>query len=286
MSNEFTVGSQVNIYLVPSDTVITSATSALPLTAVNLGEVTEDGFKLTRSSTTQDVSTNNGGVVYQIRKSSEIGFSATLMDDNKTVREFIHGETEINGKISGDGLGAYRGALVADSIFNQLPDGSVKVKRVFYPEVQVTSTDDVSVNSGDVTKYGFTATANKIAGRKYEEFNAVIAANGDVTETPGGGGYIPQITLGAAAYTIGAGEAFNLTGQLTNSPATTVKVVVSGPDASTVEETVTVAFDRTFSYSYTTPNAQESMGDWSITVSTLPLGAESVSATVTVNATM
>jgi hypothetical protein len=231
--SDTTVGSLVNIYAVPAGTVITSATQALPAGAINLGEVTTDGWKWTRSTSTQDISTNNEGVTRKLIQSSEVTLAATLMDDNKVVREFIHGVKEgLNGEIAGDGKTAYAGGIVADSVDNQLPNGTTKVKRVFFPATQVTSTDDVVINSGSAVQYGFTATANAVNGKKYHEFNAVIGEE----VTPPTGGNTGTISLDVVQGTDANGNTLvvsgTVTGATTDDGVSVTAQPASGPSSS------------------------------------------------------
>lgn len=273
--SDTTVGSLVDLYLVPSDTVITSATSALPAGAIHLGEVTTDGWKWGKSVSTQDISTNNLGVARKIIQGSEVTVSATLMDDSKVVREFIHGEKEsLAGKISGDGTGSYSGGLVANAIDGKLPNGNMKVKRVFFPEIQVTATEDVVINSGAAVQYGFTATANKVGGRKYDEFNSVLDSEGNVIggDTGGdtGGGTTGTISLDVVQGTDANGNTLvvsgTVTGATTDDGVNVTATPTSGPPSS---QTYGLGVDGSFTV--TLPiSGIVSAGNITVSANTLP----------------
>lgn len=181
LENEIFIGLNVRLYAVEDVSTITSATS--PLTgAVDLGEVTTDGFKMKITKTTTPIETNNSGVVRNPVKDSEVTVGATLMEDTDIVDEFLSGKKVVNGVLADDGRSSYRGGLVADSIDDQLEDGTTRVTRFVYGNLQVTATEEFSVNNGTATQRAFTGTAyksSKLGGAKYKKFKANLPASAE-----------------------------------------------------------------------------------------------------------
>lgn len=272
---------------VSDSTVITSALSDISgAGTVNYGYANADGVTVsTDRSTNKIVAWQNSAVVRTSATEATVNYKFTLLQNTKAARELYYGSAEdTNGKIAWNPAKMPRGRFVIDAIDSEYEgdDSGILYIRHDIKRGQISEVGDMVFKNGEPIGFEVTITA-------YPDSNGVVAdvynGNGNATPT-NPGGTIPQITLNATNSTIAAGESIDVTGQVSNSPASTVKVVVTAPDLTTVEETVTLMLNGSFNYSYMTPGAQESMGSWVVTASTLPLGAESVQAQVTVTATM
>ena len=161
----------------PGGTLPTDATSALPVTAVGLGYVSDAGLVNGVEINTEDVVAWGGDTVLTIRTSRSETFSWTFIETNAAVMKEVYGPDNVTGT-DGTGLTVLHNNKELPSrvyIFEVLMTGN-RVKRIVVPNAKITSVGDVSYVDGEPIGYEVTLGAfpDASGNTAYEYVAAVV----------------------------------------------------------------------------------------------------------------
>ena len=148
------------IAIVPSDWTPVSATEALPEGSEWVGLLTEDGFEMTPTASTESINSWQRGAVRTITTEEyvEVGFG--MIEENDTVHKIYYGKSAVNGVIDWKPSKRFKGAFILDAL-DTSDEENVKVIRFWIPNGEVMEAQAITFNKTSANTYSVTIRSHE-----------------------------------------------------------------------------------------------------------------------------